>query len=627
MLTRDELLLCDIQGKLFELSAVRSYDSEFFAEAFMESNASLLLDNFKNIPVHLSTSVLMSLFERECKEKVYSKTNYHKEILYWMGYLYRYWNLFTGESSREIYQVAPASYMRVTYYAYHTLANELAIEKLKESTLTDIKLSKDKRISAKKGTFPNDNRYRGNGTADDFVFLSPIARIEDEEDDFDRHWVLYSDHQQEQLKDALINLYQKLGLEIPEPDDLNSYDNPDYLWLTYELCNLVRSYNKSVQDPSTGEFAEECKPLPYPQIVLKSLAFSDDSIYPYSKRIPANNAEGKRYYIVFEKPFLKRYMEYVFWLFDDNPQIYHEEKGRTIVDYQFAAPIYRQQPFDKYFKTRHDLPATIFHTSVQMLLAHELAHIGGGHLDLQAADPDFGKNVDTLVSEEVDADNQAICWMLGIRMMEADGITADISYFDYYKELSLTVFSIYMLYTWNHDIENRTWDETTLEKYGHKSHLPYQLRAFNALNLCAGRLARLGSWYEECGARTKDGAPLTIGFMNAAFEEAMRMIYAYEASLHMTFAKTEDVCNMFANKDEAGIRKLIAAEQEEMPPMLSKNQIPWRLGLEPQGQRELKRVNDLWKNVRERLLQNGTYCKLAEYKEWSPLVVDEDAGY
>ena len=31
-----------------------------------------------------------------------------KEVLFWIGYVYRYWHLLTGESSREIYDQSAA---------------------------------------------------------------------------------------------------------------------------------------------------------------------------------------------------------------------------------------------------------------------------------------------------------------------------------------------------------------------------------------------------------------------------------------------------------------------------------------------------------------------------------------
>jgi hypothetical protein len=57
---------------------------------------------------------------------------YDKEILYWTGYLYRFWHFATGEDSKEIYRQSPAETMNRNWLIFHTLAPEVAIEDLKE---------------------------------------------------------------------------------------------------------------------------------------------------------------------------------------------------------------------------------------------------------------------------------------------------------------------------------------------------------------------------------------------------------------------------------------------------------------------------------------------------------------
>ena len=68
-----------------------------------------------------------------------------------------------------------------------------------------------------------------------------------------------------------------------------------------------------------------------------------------------------------------------------------------------------------------------------MLLAHEIAHISWGHLDLKAKDPGYGNKPDTEISEEDDADAQAICWVLGIRFLEISGNQLENSYDDLFR--------------------------------------------------------------------------------------------------------------------------------------------------------------------------------------------------
>ena len=58
---------------------------------------------------------------------------FDKEILYWSGYLYRFWHYATGEDSKEIYRQAPAKTMNMVYLMYHTMSPEIAIDRLKEA--------------------------------------------------------------------------------------------------------------------------------------------------------------------------------------------------------------------------------------------------------------------------------------------------------------------------------------------------------------------------------------------------------------------------------------------------------------------------------------------------------------
>lgn len=40
------------------------------------------------------------------------------DVLYWMGYLYRYWHYYTGESSAQIYRQAPVKTMKRNYLMF-----------------------------------------------------------------------------------------------------------------------------------------------------------------------------------------------------------------------------------------------------------------------------------------------------------------------------------------------------------------------------------------------------------------------------------------------------------------------------------------------------------------------------
>lgn len=129
-----ELALCDTQGKLFELSAQRGYNSEAFIKAYMMSSVAEDMDlEFHHVQWAGKEYVLSRLEEESGDKLTTGGTILDEDTLYWIGYLYRYWNLYNQESSRSIYKQAPYKTMSVVYLMYHTMSPELAIERLKES--------------------------------------------------------------------------------------------------------------------------------------------------------------------------------------------------------------------------------------------------------------------------------------------------------------------------------------------------------------------------------------------------------------------------------------------------------------------------------------------------------------
>lgn len=126
--------LSDMQGQLFEMSIEKGLDSESFLKAFMLSDIAKDLDSEFNHMQWAGKEYIMERILDELKtEMKIGGEVYDQEIMYWTGYVYRRWHFYTGESSKEIYKQAPAKTMRATYYAYHTMSVEMAIDRLKES--------------------------------------------------------------------------------------------------------------------------------------------------------------------------------------------------------------------------------------------------------------------------------------------------------------------------------------------------------------------------------------------------------------------------------------------------------------------------------------------------------------
>lgn len=116
------------------MAKAKGYDSESFAKLFMASEAAKNLDKKFHHLQWAGAAYIMS----ECEERFGEKLNksgafYDNETLHWMGYIYRYWHIYTGERSKEIYRQAPAKTMSVVYLMYHTMSPELAIDRLKDT--------------------------------------------------------------------------------------------------------------------------------------------------------------------------------------------------------------------------------------------------------------------------------------------------------------------------------------------------------------------------------------------------------------------------------------------------------------------------------------------------------------
>ncbi len=123
--------MCDIQGRLFELSGEKGYDSVSFIKAFMTGDVAKNLDSKFNRMQWAGEEYLLAEIA-DTAELTQDGTVYDKETLYWTGYIYRFWHFSKGEDSKEIYKQAPAETMNRNWLIFHTLAPEVAIDDLKE---------------------------------------------------------------------------------------------------------------------------------------------------------------------------------------------------------------------------------------------------------------------------------------------------------------------------------------------------------------------------------------------------------------------------------------------------------------------------------------------------------------
>ncbi len=131
-LTLEKRQLCDIQGRLFELALRNGYDCPAFLSSFMNSRAAAALDDTYDRLQWAGEEYILEELNEETGGLKKAGIVYSVEVMYWSGYLYRYWHYYTNESSREIYHIADADMMNSCWLGFHTLDVEMAVDNLRE---------------------------------------------------------------------------------------------------------------------------------------------------------------------------------------------------------------------------------------------------------------------------------------------------------------------------------------------------------------------------------------------------------------------------------------------------------------------------------------------------------------
>lgn len=132
-LTPNDIRACELQGKIFEASLNNGYSSAIFIRRFMFSSVAerfdkgdMMLDNFE-------AEAILDQVDSEFVSRGYGKAKFGGTTLYWIGYVYRYWNLAFGMSSRRIYSICNATEMNNVFWPYHSLDPETAILRIMEA--------------------------------------------------------------------------------------------------------------------------------------------------------------------------------------------------------------------------------------------------------------------------------------------------------------------------------------------------------------------------------------------------------------------------------------------------------------------------------------------------------------
>lgn len=129
-MTSDDIKLCDLQGELFEQSLQLNCGSSVFIRRFMNSDLVKRFDNASILNESIDTYEMLKSVNEEYQSSPTGSKQFGLEELFWIGYIYRYWQILFQISSKRIYKICNSTEMRKLYYIYHTLDPEKAIKRI-----------------------------------------------------------------------------------------------------------------------------------------------------------------------------------------------------------------------------------------------------------------------------------------------------------------------------------------------------------------------------------------------------------------------------------------------------------------------------------------------------------------
>lgn len=147
-MNKDGLILCNLQGKIFEES-IKAMDcsSPIFIRRYMNSVFCESMDHQIYLNVVMDENQAISLIGEELGELTYGQVKFSKESMFWMGYIYRYWVYCYETSSKSVFKIIQGRELEKLYIPYHSLAPDSAIERILESNNVKLNLSEDEIVA------------------------------------------------------------------------------------------------------------------------------------------------------------------------------------------------------------------------------------------------------------------------------------------------------------------------------------------------------------------------------------------------------------------------------------------------------------------------------------------------
>ena len=133
-MTVHEQRMCELQADIFELSLkIFKCSSSYFIFRFMRSDVAKDIDVFDSQYNYYSPNNVMHMLKMSNLhlDDIEGK-KYPLEVMRWIGYIYRAYQLITKKNSRDIYKILKAETLLSLYNSFHTYSVEVCVSKIKE---------------------------------------------------------------------------------------------------------------------------------------------------------------------------------------------------------------------------------------------------------------------------------------------------------------------------------------------------------------------------------------------------------------------------------------------------------------------------------------------------------------
>lgn len=130
----DGLVLCRMQAEVFRRSAeLLGCSSAVFVRRFMNSRVARRMDAPSFLDGATSIEAILEEVEQEYGKSSYGTLRYSGDVLYWMGYLYRYWAYTRQLASARIFRIISGAQLAKLFLPYHSLDPDQAVDRIMEA--------------------------------------------------------------------------------------------------------------------------------------------------------------------------------------------------------------------------------------------------------------------------------------------------------------------------------------------------------------------------------------------------------------------------------------------------------------------------------------------------------------